>query len=218
MNVFKLKHLVPLTSFIIGGVLGYKSKAGSIEVLVPAEVDIPLVEEEPVVEEAILEEVMAEATLDDLAEEAIFDEVDEEVMWDTPIEVPEERLINIFTVDDDWNYELEYEKRGNGIYIIHADEYIQGDYEFKQETVTYYVEDDIMADMEDTPIYNYYDRMGELKFGHGSKDKNVVYIRNERLNREWEVLRHHGSYEVEVKGLYNDGGELKHSLRKFRDD
>jgi hypothetical protein len=213
MNVFKLKYLVPLTSFIIGGVLGYKSKAGSIEVLVPAEVDIPLVEEE-----VILEEVMEEATLDDLTEEVIFDEGWEEEAWDTPIEVPEERLINIFTVDDDWNYELEYEKRGNGIYIIHADEYIQGDYEFKQETVTYYAEDDIMADMEDTPIYNYYDRMGELKFGHGSKDKNVVYIRNERLNREWEVLLHHGSYEVEVKGLYNDGGELKHSLRKFRDD
>jgi len=206
MNVIKLKYIVPLTTFIIGGAFGYRSKAGSIEVLVPAEVDIPLAKEE-----VIPEKVMAE-------EEAIFVEVDEELMWDTPIEIPEQKLINIFTVDDDWNYELEYEKRGSGIYIIHADEYIQGDYEFKQETVTYYAGDDIMADMEDTPIYNYYERMGELKFGHGSKDKNVVYIRNERLNREWEVLLHNGSYEVEVKGLYNDGGELKHSLRKFRDD
>lgn len=217
MNVFKLKHLVPLTSFIIGGILGYKSKGGSVEVLVPAEIDIHPVQEAPVVEDSVLEDTVEEIIFDDEVE--VYDTpIEVEEVYDAPIEVPEERMINIFTVDDDWDYELEYEKRGNGIYIIHADEYIQGDYEFKQETVTYYAEDDIMADMEDTPIYNYYDRMGELKFGHGSKDKSVVYIRNERLNREWEVLLHHGSYEVEVKGLYEDGGELKHSLRKFRDD
>ena len=204
MNGIKLKQIVPLVTFILGGALGYKTKGGSVEVLVPAEIDIYPVQETPVVE--------------DVVEETIFEDVDVEEEYAAPIEVPEEKLINIFTVDDDWNYELEYEKRGNGIYIIHADEYIQGDYEFKQETVTYYRGDDIMADMEDVPIYNYYERMGELKFGHGSKDKNVVYIRNERLNREWEVLLHHGHFEVEVKGLYEDGGELKHALRKFRDD
>jgi len=205
MNVIKLKYIVPLATFIIGGAFGYKSKGGRVEVVVPAEDNIQA-----------LEEVFAKP-VETMFEETV-EEVEAEEVHDAQVEVVEDQLINIFTVNDDWDYELEYEKRGSGIYTIHADEYIQGDYEFKQETVTYYAGDDIMADIEDTPIYNYYERMGELKFGHGSKDKNVVYIRNERLNREWEVLLHHGSFEVEVKGLYNDGGELKHSLRKFRDD
>jgi hypothetical protein len=129
--------------------------------------------------------------------------------------------INIFTIPggDQWDEEYEMSQRTHDApYIIHADDYVSDEFGFKQETVTYYEGDDIMATMADVPIYNWTSMMGELRWGHGSKDKNVVYIRNETMRKEWEVLRESGSFEEIVRGLDAEGGELKHSLRKFRDD
>lgn len=138
-------------------------------------------------------------------------------------EVIELEPIHVFTVpDDDWDEELELSNRHREVpYIIHQDEYIADDMGFHQETLTYYQGDDIMADVSDTPVYNYQGLMGELRFGHGSKDPGVVYIRNEVLHIEWEILLHQGSFEQEVMGLkLEDETEdnLRHSVQKFRQD
>jgi len=134
---------------------------------------------------------------------------------------PETR-VNVFRVDDSWDEEYELEHRNPDVpYVITVDEYIGAEFDFKQSTVTYYASDDIMANEADVPIYNWNSLMGDLRWGHGSNDKNVVYIRNESLGQEWEVLLHQGSYEVEVQGLHEEDGELKHSqhrVLKFRDD
>lgn len=131
--------------------------------------------------------------------------------------------VHIFTVpDDDWDEEMELSNRhSNEPYIIHQDEYIADEMGFHQETLTYYQGDDIMADVSDNPIYNYQGLMGELKFGHGSKDPGVVYIRNEVLHMEWEILLHQGLFEQEVMGLKMEGEveeDLRHSVQKFRRD
>jgi hypothetical protein len=59
-----------------------------------------------------------------------------------------------------------------------------------------------------------------LRFGHGSGDPNVVYIRNPKLEADFEVTRSAGKYAKEVLG-YDDGEHLQHSRgrepRKFRD-
>lgn len=128
---------------------------------------------------------------------------------------------SVFTEqDDDWDDEHERNIRtSEEPYVIHIHEYTSNDTGYHQQTVTYYEIDDIMADMHDTPIYNWASQMGDLRWGHGSLDKNVVYIRNEKLRREWEVLLNHSSYEVEVQGLSDEPEtEVRHSLRKFRDD
>lgn len=130
-------------------------------------------------------------------------------------------VINIFTnADADWDYEAELSTREHEApYVIHKDEFFADEMGFKQETLTYYSGDDIMADPQDTPIYNYGGLMGELKFGHGSKDPNVVYIRNEVIHMEWEVLLHQSSFEHEVLGLSMEKDaehDLKHSVQKFR--
>jgi hypothetical protein len=134
---------------------------------------------------------------------------------------PETR-VNVFRVDDSWDEEYELEHRNPDVpYVITVDEYIGAEFDFKQSTVTYYASDDIMANESDVPIYNWNSLMGDLRWGHGSNDKNVVYIRNESLGQEWEVLLHQGSYEVEVQGLHEEDGELRHSqhrVLKFRDD
>lgn len=119
-----------------------------------------------------------------------------------------------------WNAEAELSTRtATAPYIIHKDEFLEDEMDFRQQTVTYYVQDDILADEEDTPIYGFKQQMGELKFGHGSDDPNVVYIRNEALRSEWEVLKHAGSFAYEVLGEEFAAAvenELKHSVLKFR--
>lgn len=141
-----------------------------------------------------------------------------------PEESPEPAVVNIFAIEDpDWDYELELNNRDNETpYILHKDEFFNEEMGFRQTVVTYYAGDDIMADEQETPIYNYTQLMGPLKWGHGSGDPNVVYIRNEKTRQEWEVVLHTGRFEVEVLGneyvkeLAED--ELRHSTnRRFRD-
>ncbi len=133
---------------------------------------------------------------------------------------------NIFTEDSTevWDYDQELLNRDpNTPYIIHKDEFIENEHDYSQETLTYYAGDEIMADPHDTPLYGWFDMMGPLKFGYGSEDPNVVYIRNDTLHYEWEVLKHNGRFEVEVGGLTIEDEytkqDLKHSNspRKFRE-
>ena len=122
----------------------------------------------------------------------------------------------------EWDMELELSTRnGREPYVIHFDEFDEHDGSeggFVQKTLTYYEGDDIMTDEHDTPIYQYHTVTGFLKFGHGSKDPNVVYIRNEELQLEVEVLYMPGRYEVEVLGLDDEEtfveGQIRHARTK----
>ena len=139
---------------------------------------------------------------------------------------PEIEIHNVFANnhDGDWDYEAECSTRSKDEpYTIHVDEFVSEEMEFDQATFTYYKGDDILVDERDTPIYNYVEATGPLKFGHGSQDPNVVYIRNERLKIEYEILLHQGRYEVEVLGYDAEKEiereDIKHSSSyRFRDD
>lgn len=134
-----------------------------------------------------------------------------QIRGETPV------MVNVFaTEDDEWDYGVEIEKRDPKIpYIIHADEFFDNENGWEQTTLTYYEGDDILCDERDVPIYNYSLTVGELRFGHGSKDKNVVYIRNVGEEAEFEVIRDPGLYQVEVAGLQiehqYEEDDLKHS-------
>jgi len=134
----------------------------------------------------------------------------------------EDRLgvVTVFPeIVSEWDEETELSGRSpEEPYIIHRDEYFAQESGNTQKTLTYYAGDEILVDESDTPIYNYTVVVGELRFGHGSEDPNIVYIRNEKLNGEYEVIRDSGHYSVEVLGA-----ELEHSfdghnqgLRRFR--
>jgi hypothetical protein len=127
--------------------------------------------------------------------------------------------------DGDWNMEAEMDGRSAAHpYIIHHDEFYNAEnegFDCTQTTLTYYKGDDILCDEQDVPIYEYLKLTGELKFGHGSKDPSVVYIRNEALGAEYEVLLDHGYFQTEILGqqLEDDlNKDVKHSVRKFRLD
>lgn len=117
-----------------------------------------------------------------------------------------------------WDYEAELPNRSPDFpYIIGFDEFEIGEEGFSQSTLTYYEKDDILTDDKDVPIY---DRriVGELKFGHGSNDPNIVYIRNTSLQSEFEILRDSGSFQEIVLGEEIEtrlNGD-KEEPRKFR--
>ncbi len=142
--------------------------------------------------------------------------------------VAEMVVSNIFSdiSDDDWDYEYERSTRTEDEpYIIHVDEFVSDEMGWdSQSTITWYEGDQILTDTHDTPIYNPTSVVGELRFGHGSKDPNVVYVRNEKLQAEYEILRDEGNYMDEVLGgqveRELEASDLRHtnSPRKFRQE
>lgn len=119
---------------------------------------------------------------------------------------------------DVWDYVIEEQNRSEEVpYVLHKDEYFNNETPFEQITLTYYEGDDVLADSNDTPVDDQ-DAMiglGNLsKFGHGSGDPNVVYIRNHELQLEIEVVHSDGKFGEEVHGFRDD--ELKHSHQRRR--
>lgn len=130
-----------------------------------------------------------------------------------------EEPITVTVIEDtDWDYEEEKKTRDSlSPYVIHKDEFWSNEMDFAQHTWTYYEGDDVMVDEEDIVVYNHDQKIGQMKFGHGSGDKDTVYIRNEKMKMEMEVLREEGLYSIEVMGMEMDRGEdkdVEHSTMK----
>lgn len=116
-----------------------------------------------------------------------------------------------------WNQEVEDQRRLEETkYVITRDEYRENGTDFEMADLTYYEGDGVLSDGKDSPISDIDTIVGEdnLKFGYGSMDQNVVYIRNEDLSVDFEVARSMGKYSVEVLH-FDDSDELKHSDRKL---
>ncbi len=130
---------------------------------------------------------------------------------------------SIFAENDaDWDYREEVKNRTTEApHIIHKDEFYSNELDLTQTTLSYYAGDNIMADEDDTPVYNYDRVIGPLNFGHGSGDPNVFYVRNHRRKTEYEILYNTGLFSEEVLGLEIEDNErvkdLKHSnIQRFR--
>lgn len=115
---------------------------------------------------------------------------------------------NVFpaTVGDDPNWDYDVEVRARELapdqpFVLHKNEFEDNDPEYSQSTLTYYEGDDVLTDDHDVPIYDYKRLVGDIKFGKGSGDPNVFYVRNPKLEADYEVLRHTGHYSVEVLGV-----------------
>lgn len=111
-------------------------------------------------------------------------------------------------------------------YIITVDQFMDdfnknGD-DYDKITVSYYEGDDTLADEREAIVPDVEGTVGQAnlsRFGHASEDPNVVYVRNERLRVDFEVLREEDAYSHQVLGL--DERFLEHQEkprpRKMRD-
>lgn len=132
-------------------------------------------------------------------------------------EVQETR--NVF-VDPTFDYEEELKYRTEDKpYIITHDEFFGAEKDYETQSLTYYEEDDTLTNERDEPIREIDKMVGEdhlVRFGTASKDKNIVYVRNDRLELDFEIIKSTGSYVEEVLGMLdNDESSLKHSDQRY---
>lgn len=140
---------------------------------------------------------------------------------DEPVEeAPEPVTRNVFRdnapPEDNWDWHRERAQRSPmRPYVIHLEERDEAD-AYDAVTYTYYEADDVVCNERDEVI-SPEDReriIGEAnleKFGHGSGDATTVYVRNDQLEMDMEVIRSPNSYAEEVHGFEP---EIKHSYRR----
>lgn len=125
-------------------------------------------------------------------------------------------------VEPDWIYAKELAQRTpDRPYVIHMDEFRANEHDYSQVTYTYYDTDDVLTDEDDTPLPHPDLVVGQnnLKWGHGSDDVNIVFVRNDRLSLEMEITRSPGSYEEEILGLeHSDTHERRRRHRRSHED
>jgi hypothetical protein len=125
---------------------------------------------------------------------------------------------------DEFDYEEEERKRSEDEpYILSHDEFMASEKDYQQVQFTYYEGDDVLCDEKDQVVEDEDAVVGAanlLQFGHGSKDRNIVYIRNDRLQLEFEVVKSDGKYAEQVLGFieHSDDDKRPRRFRVNRDD
>lgn len=147
--------------------------------------------------------------------DSIIDSTPEITVFDKGLNVVKEA-----SRSSDFDYDAEVELRTEeSPYIITHDEYYEGEKEYEQVTLTYFDGDDVLVDERDQPVPDPDDSVGDdhlARFGFGSNDNNIVYIRNDRLELDFEIIRSNGKYAKEVLGFIEHSE--RRGVRKFRHD
>lgn len=147
---------------------------------------------------------------------------------DRPAPVAEPETKNIFDTAaedpdapvDHWDQEAEEASRTEGVpYVISVDEFGEKETEsgYQSVSLTYYAEDDVLADENEKPIEDQDKIIGTAnlgKFGHGSGDPNVVHVRNDELSLEIEISRSHLSYTESVHGIQHSDEPRRRQPRR----
>lgn len=142
-------------------------------------------------------------------------------------EVVVETSVNVFTKsqsDEEFDPDVEERRRlefPNEPFIITNEEFLENELEHNQVTLTYYAGDDTLADEKDDPIELVNEVAGEAnltRFGAGSGDNSTVFVRNNRLSLDFEIVRSDGKFAHEVLGLKHSDEtfERRHRTQRFR--
>ena len=98
------------------------------------------------------------------------------------------------------------ESRGFEPYVITTEEFYEDKEHYHKISLTWYAADNILVDERDVPVHpaegpkivgpNFMNA-----FGQGSDDDRIVHIRNERIECDYEIAKHDGSYSEVVLGI-----------------
>lgn len=124
---------------------------------------------------------------------------------------------NVWTNARNYEYDpADIEKRTpDKPYIITETEFFET--ENQTLTITWYVGDEVLADEKDEHIPDIDRVVGEdnlLRFGYGSGDPNILYVRNEKFEVDYEVVKNEGKFTEQVYGFIQH--EDRQGPRKFR--
>jgi hypothetical protein len=147
---------------------------------------------------------------------------------DVKVEVNVDEVVvnNVFTEsasDLEFDYDQELSKRAarpDEPYVISEEEFMQNENDYSQQSATYYAGDGVLVDERDQPIELIDKVIGEAsleRFGHGTKDKRMVYVRNDALSMDFEIAKSDGKFAHEVLGFI-EHADRRPTIRKFRGD
>jgi hypothetical protein len=97
-------------------------------------------------------------------------------------------------------------------YIISMEDYSDTHENFDKLNLTYYDEDDTLADENEEIVTDVEATIGfdSLScFGENDDDKDTIYVRNERLGADFEVNQVHQSYSEMVLGIVKGEEKIK---------
>ena len=92
-------------------------------------------------------------------------------------------------------------------YVISLEEFSEEKDNFDKTTLYYYELDDTLTEQNDEIITDIYSTIGDnalSSFGEDSQDPEIVYVRNEKISTDYEVVRHDASYATVVLGYKDD--------------
>lgn len=104
-------------------------------------------------------------------------------------------------------------------YVISVEEFMEEDENFEQITLSYWEEDDTLIDDANNVIHDVASVIGLnalRRFGQGSRDPNIVHIKNEENEVKYEVIRDFRAYTEVVLGIPKAPEEK--SIRRMRSD
>lgn len=147
------------------------------------------------------------------AQSMVDEDSDDEVEGDAVV-------INIFAEhgDDVEVYEVIPDEENP--FVITVGDYMEGQEDFDKLTITYYDGDDTLCDEREVIIADVERTVGSEnlhKFGVGSGDKTIVYVRNIRLTSDFEIILHEGKYSEHVLG-YVDEKPMSRRKKPKRDE
>jgi len=167
-----------------------------------------------------VEVVTADEGLMEVAEE-VQPQVQEENS-EHPIEPTKSQILfeGVALNVDQWDLEAERMNRELGRpYVITENEWSENTDNNDRQVLTYFAGDDTLVDEDEAMIDDIEGTVGQdnmQRFGHGCDDPNVVFIRNERIGTDFEVMRHTGNYAEEVLGLVESDDHIEHSVMPRR--
>ena len=149
---------------------------------------------EPELDESEIEELRTTNVFDSPEPEDVGDEIE------PPLIIRNPDKPYVITIEDFMNPEEDYE-------------------DYDRVTITYYEGDGVLTDDADKTIPDVDKTVGTSnlrKFGKGSDNADIVYVRNERINTSFEIARVEGSYTSIVLGF--DAKPSKRTQRMREDD
>jgi hypothetical protein len=151
---------------------------------------------------------------------------DEDVEEDLTSEVDYMRRIRIINPNrdiQDPDDVTQWDRSPDFPYIITEAEFRVDEPNFEKLSLTYYRGDESLAEANDDYIPDVDGTAGLLNlrdhWGAGSDDPNTMYIRNERINADFEITLNEGSYVNAVAGFTIEdrmARDSKKQLRKMR--
>ncbi|MCX7817554.1 MAG: hypothetical protein N2317_08635 [Syntrophales bacterium] len=108
-------------------------------------------------------------------------------------------------------------RSSTGPYIITTEQFSEEMSHFDKLTIYYYEDDDTLVDENEQIICDVISIVGDEaldQFGNGSEDPEVVYVRNEKMQIDYEVIRLSKSYAQTVLGLEADTNNGRRGVRR----